>query len=161
MQSVEGPKRRAGARYIVGGEAIFHTGSHTNPHTGSPEFCGELVNVGQRGILVRTNMRAPEGTDFQLSFRVEGYPDAFQARGEVAGYRRDLLAVKFLTEPAGMAQLLQWLSQENIPWTGLDSLESTASGFPLRSSSDKHGVHNAPSATQELEAILPFIEAMG
>jgi hypothetical protein len=147
----EGLRRRAGVRYIVVGEVIFHTGS--------PDSCGELVNIGQRGILVRTNLQAPQGAEFRMGVTVDGYPQPLQARAEVVGSHENLLALKFVTEPAEMTQLLHWLLRENVPWTGLDSQDATPPGLSAAASYDEN--RNSPAANQDLDAILPFIEAMG
>ena len=149
MTAEAGQKRRRSVRYIIGGQVIFHTGS--------PDSCGDLVNLGRHGMLVRTNVQVPEGTEFRIGLTVEGYPTSLQADGRVSGSRQDLLAVRFLREPDGMMHLLQWLSQENVPWTGLDTLHSLS----LVPAKPEQSPLRAQDETHALEAILPFIEAMG
>ena len=146
-------KRRSSVRYIIGGQVIFHTGS--------PDSCGDLVNLGQHGMLVRTHVQVPAGTEFRIGLTVEGYPTSLQGDGRVVGARQDLLAIRFLREPAGLIQLLQWLAQENVPWTGLDTLHSYQVILSLVPATPEQPPSPAQSEHHELEAILPFIEAMG
>ena len=140
-------------RYIIGGQVIFHTGS--------PDSCGDLVNLGQHGMLVRTQVQVPAGTEFRIGLTVEGYPTSLQGDGRVVGARQDLVAIRFLREPAGLIQLLQWLAQENVPWTGLDTLHSDQVILSLVPAAPEQPPSPAQSEHHELEAILPFIEAMG
>jgi len=149
--AMEAPRRRASVRYIVGGEVTLYTGS--------PDSGGQLVNIGRSGMLVRTNTQAAEGSTFQIGFAVDGYPQPFRAEGRIVGSLQDLLAIRFAGEPAEIGPLLEWLSRENIPWTGLDSLDSDAA---LASpNSRRHADAPEPATDQELESILPFLEAMG
>ena len=153
MKPLAVAERRRSVRYIVGGGVVFHTGS--------PESCGEVVNIGRYGMLVRTNVRVSEGTKLQVGFTVEGYPMAVQGTSQIVGANTDLLAMKFLAEPRELPQLLQWLEQENFPWTGLDAPDSDAAvrrqgaavaGPPSSAVQDER---------QELETILPLLDAMG
>ena len=153
MTAAAGPRRRASLRYIIGGQVIFHTGS--------PDSCGDLVNLGQHGMLVRTQVQVPEGTEFRIGLTVEGYPTSLQGEGRVVGARQGLLAIRFLREPDGMILLLQWLSQENVPWTGLDTLHSDQIILSLVPATPEQAPSEAQTEQHELEAILPFIEAMG
>ena len=153
MNPMGGPERRRNVRYIVGGQVILCTGS--------PDSSGNLVNLGQYGILVRTNVRVPAGTQFRIGFTVDGYDTPFRCESQVVGIHSDLLAVKFLGEMAELAPLLQWLDQENVPWTGLETLDGVhAIPAPVTATADLTSpeIEN-PDA--ELEAILPFVEAMG
>ena len=140
-------------RYIIGGQVVFHTGS--------PDSSGDLVNLGRYGMLVRTQVQVPAGTDLRIGLAVEGYPHALQGDGRVVGARQDLLAVKFLRELPGLIQLLGWLSRENVPWTGLDTLQSDQVILSLVPASPEQAPPSAQAERQELEDILPFIEAMG
>ena len=146
-------ERRRSLRYIVGGEVVFHTGS--------PESCGALVNIGRHGMLVRTNVRVPEGTKLQVGFTVGRYPMAFQGPSQVVGANTDLLAVKFLDEPRALPQLLQWLERENLPWTGLDAPDSDAAVRRQQASPAAPASSPIQDERQELEAILPFLDAIG
>ena len=153
MKPVAVAERRRGVRYIVGGEVVFHTGS--------PESCGSLVNIGRHGMLVRTNVRVPEGTKLQVGFTVEGYPTAVQGPTQVVGANTDLLAMQFLDEPRARLQLLQWLEQENFPWTGLDAPDRDAAVRRQRASPAAPASSPIQDERQELEAILPFLDALG
>ena len=153
MTTAAGLKRRARVRYIINGQVIFHTGS--------PDSSGDLVNIGQYGMLVRTHVQVPEGTEFRIGLTVEGYPTPRQCDGRVVGARQDLLAIKFFGEPDGLTQLLQWLSLENVPWTGLDTLDSDQLTLSPAPATPEQSPSRAQTERRELEAILPFIEAMG
>jgi len=153
MTAEAGRKRRASVRYIIGGQVIFHTGS--------PDSCGGLVNIGQYGMLVRTQVQVPEGTEFRIGLTVEGYPNPLQCDGQVVGAKQDLLAVKLLRESEGMIHLLQWLGRENVPWTGLDTLHSEQAILSLVPAPPEQSPSGAQAERNELEALLPFIEAMG
>ena len=152
MTAESGGKRRASVRYIIGGQVTFHTGS--------PDSAGNLVNIGRYGMLVRTHVQVPEGTELPIGLTVEGYPTPLQAHGRVVGARQDLLAIKFLGESDTMAQLLQWLRQENVPWTGLDTIHSDQTVLSLQAAPEPPP-QPVQAEQRELEAILPFIEAMG
>jgi hypothetical protein len=153
MKSTEELRRRTGVRYIVGGEVMFHAGS--------ADSCCQLVNIGRYGMLVRTNVQAPEGSTFEIGFAVDGYPHPFRAEGRIVGSRQDLLAIRFAREPQEIGVLLEWLSRENIPWTGVDSLDVDDAAVTLSNARRGEGTGQAPAADQELESILPFLEAMG
>jgi len=146
-------ERRRSVRYIVEGDVIFHTGS--------PESSGTLVNIGRYGMLVRTNVLVPEGTILRVGFTVDEYPAELQGRSQVVRTSADLLAIQFLGEVRGMPQLLLWLERENVPWAGQDTPE----GCSLLQSPQASEAGPASSALQEereeLEAILPLLDAMG
>lgn len=153
MTPVVSSERRRSARYIVGGQVIFYTGS--------PDFSGVLVNIGRHGMLVRTNVRVPEGTRFQIGFTVSGYPSPLQGHSQVVGGIADLLAMEFFGEPGELSQLLQWLDRENVPWTGLDPPRNAHAVRPLVASKSDPASSETKEINQELEAVLPFLEAMG
>jgi len=147
------PERRRSLRYIVSGQVIFYTGS--------PDSCGDLVNLGEYGVLVRTNVCVPAGTRFRIGITVEGYPVPFQGESQVVGTGSDLLAIKFSGEMAELAQLLQWLDRENVPWTGLDSADNGPGGWAAIPGLMGPGSPEEKATDAELEAVLPFLEAMG
>ena len=153
MKPLAVAERRRSVRYIVGGEVVFHTGS--------PESCGALVNIGRYGMLVRTNVCVSEGTKLQVGFTVEGYPTTVRGLSQVVGAGTDLLAMKFLDEPPELSQLLQWLEQDNFPWTGLDDPESDAAVRHEQASQAAPASAPIQHERQELEAILPFLDAIG
>ena len=146
-------KRRASVRYIIGGQVMFHTGS--------PDSIGELVNIGQRGMLVRTHVEVAEGTEMPIGVTVEGYPAPLLVEGKIVGFSRDLVAVKFLKESPGIVQLLGWLSQENFPWTGLDTLRTNQETLSLIPAKTGQAADKPQEEANELEDILPFLDAMG
>ena len=146
-------RRRASVRYIIGGQVMFHTGS--------PDSSGELVNIGQHGMLVRTHVHVPQGTELPIEIAVEGYPAPLLIEGRVIGSSRDLQAVKFLKKSPGIVQLLGWLSQENIPWTGMDTAELDQETLSLIPAKGVQAPIHPQDEAAELDAILPFIEAMG
>jgi hypothetical protein len=67
---------------------------------------------------MRSDVIHPEASSLSLRCRVEGYPEELSSFGRVVGTQPDLMAIQFLTPPAGMDSLLRWLDQENCPWTG-------------------------------------------
>ena len=153
MDAVAIPKRRRNVRYITGGKVIFHTGS--------ADSYGDLVNLGQYGVLVRTNVRVPAGTQFRIGFTVDGYATPFQCESQVAGIHSGLLAMKFLGAMAELAPLLQWLDRENVPWTGLETPDSVHAIPALVTAPAGLPSSKIENRDAELEAILPFLEAMG
>lgn len=153
MEAAAIPERWRSVRYIVSGQVIFYTGS--------PDSCGDLVNLGQYGMLVRTNVCVPAGTRFRIGITVDGYPVPFQGDSQVVGTGSDLLAMKFLGEMAELAQLLQWLDRENVPWTGLDSADNGSGGWAAIPGLVGPGSPEEKATDPELEAVLPFLEAMG
>ena len=69
--------------------------------------------------------------------------------------------MKFLDEPRERPQLLQWLERENLPWTGLDAPDRDAEVRRQRASVAAPASSPIPEERQELEAILPFLDALG
>jgi hypothetical protein len=147
------PKRRRSVRYITGGQVIFHTGS--------ADSCGDLVNLGQYGMLVRTNVYVPVGTKFWIGVSVDGYPTPVQGESKVVGMNSDLLAIKFLGEMAELARLLQWFERENVPWTGLDSPDSGSGARTATPGLGDLASAEGKATDPELDAVLPFLDAMG
>jgi hypothetical protein len=147
------PKRRRSVRYITGGQVIFHTGS--------ADSCGDLVNLGQYGMLVRTNVYVPVGTKFWIGVSVDGYPTPVQGESKVVGMNSDLLAMKFLGETAELARLLQWFDRENVPWTGLDSPDSGSGARTATPGLGDLASAEGKATDPELDAVLPFLDAMG
>ena len=153
MNPMGGPERRRNVRYIVGGQVIFHTGP--------PDSSGALVNLGQYGMLVRTNVRVPAGTQFRIGVTVDGYATPLRCESQVVGIYSDLLAMKFLGAMAELAPLLQWLDRENVPWTGLETPDSVHAIPALVTATAALTSSEIENPDAELEAILPFVEAMG
>ena len=105
------PLTRCHKRYIVKGSVAFQ-----GP---GGESRGALLNVGQGGILARTNATHEEGATLTLHFHVAGYPETFATRGQVVGTKGTLLAIKFLAEPEGITFLLDWLDLQHYTWSGV------------------------------------------
>ena len=97
-------------RYIVKGSVVLQ-----GPGGGSR---GMLLNIGQGGILVRTDNAQPTGVDITLLFDVTGYPETFGMWGQVVGINGSLLAIKFLDEP-DIGFLLDWLEFQHYAWSGV------------------------------------------
>jgi len=148
------PQRRRSVRFIVSGQVTFHTGS--------ADSSGELVNVGPYGMLVRTNVRFAVRTRVRIGVSVDGYPTPVQGESEIVGNSDDLLAMKFLGEMTELGWLLQWLDQENVPWTGADCPDGgSVSGKASPGLSGPAAPEDGQAADPELDAVLPFLEAMG
>jgi hypothetical protein len=99
-------------RYIVNGSAVLE-----GP---GGESRGLLLNVGQGGILVRTNAAHEEGSNLTLYFHVSGYPETFAGHGQVVGTKGILSAIKFMEEPEGIKFLLAWLGLQHCTWSGVE-----------------------------------------
>ena len=106
------PVTRRSKRYIVKGSAVLQTPSG--------ESAGALLNLGQGGMLVRTDVPYKKGTELALRFHVGGSsPETITALGEVVGAKEDLLAIKFLKKPTGIEFLLDWLDLQHCLWSGI------------------------------------------
>ena len=104
--------RRRYKRYIVTGPlAVQGPGGESR---------GTLLNVGQGGILVRSDTTFKEGADLSLTFQVAGYPETFAVQGRVVGTKADVLAFKFLTEPSGLDMLVRWLDLQHVAWSSVE-----------------------------------------
>ncbi len=100
---VKSEKRRY-MRYAVSGQIEFRTEVD--------EAVGELVHIGRRGMLIRSQFKPPLRTDLSMHFTVQGYGETFRVGGRVVGSEKDMIAIMFPVEPAGMEKLLQWLERE-------------------------------------------------
>ncbi|MCZ6491684.1 MAG: PilZ domain-containing protein [Acidobacteria bacterium] len=96
-------EKRRYRRYVVSGEVKFRTEVD--------EAVGELVHIGRRGILIRSHFIPPLRTNLSIHFTVQRYGETFRVGGRVVGSEKDLIAVNFSVEPAGMEELLQWLDK--------------------------------------------------
>lgn len=96
-------EKRRYKRYVVSGQVEIRTEVD--------EAVGELVHIGRRGILIRSHFIPPLRTDLSIHFTVQRYGETFRAGGRVVGSEKDLIAVSFSVEPAGMEELLQWLDK--------------------------------------------------
>ncbi len=102
-QIVKTDKRRY-RRYAVSGNVQFRTEVDA--------AVGELVHIGRRGMLIRSHFIPPLRTNLSIRFTVHGYGETLSIGGRVVGSEKDMIAVSFSVEPAGMEQLLQWLDKK-------------------------------------------------
>jgi hypothetical protein len=147
-------ERRRGRRYIVKGEVRILSGAEEVP--------GALVNLGQLGMLVRSEVIPPVGTAVTVRFGVSGYPAAFQTEGYAVGSNGDLMAIKFSEEPRGSRELLLWLERENYQWTGPDAPKNAAPMHLLQPGPG--AVSRSPKVRDEQkenEEILSFLDGLG
>ncbi len=100
---VKSEKRRY-MRYAVSGQIEFRTEVD--------EAVGELVHIGRRGMLIRSHFIPPLRTNLSIHFTVQRYGETFRVGGRVVGSEKDMIAVRFSVEPAGMEKLLQWLDKK-------------------------------------------------
>ena len=110
MNPVQFMEWRRYRRYIVSGTVRFTT----NFEAGS----GDLINLGEAGILIRGGLVLPEGTEETFHVVPSRYPVEFEIQGQVVGVKDDLMAIRFLQELQTVAVLIQYLERENCPWTG-------------------------------------------
>jgi len=103
-------ERRRYKRYSVTGQAEWWTDSTKTPT--------ELLDVGNGGVLLRSQVTLAQGTQFGLRFTVDGYPEKFETRGRVVRTQMDIVAVMFLEEPVGLRQMLIWLDEQEQAKTG-------------------------------------------
>ena len=97
-------EKRRYKRYVVSGQVEIRTEVD--------EAVGELVHIGRRGILIRSHFIPPLRTNLSIHFTVQRYGETFRVGGRVVGSEKDLIAVNFSVEPAGMEELLQWLDMK-------------------------------------------------
>ncbi|MCH8267300.1 MAG: PilZ domain-containing protein [Acidobacteria bacterium] len=97
-------EKRRYKRYVVSGQVEIRTEVD--------EAVGELVHIGRRGILIRSHFIPPLRTDLSIHFTVQRYGETFRVGGHVVGSEKDMIAVSFSVEPAGMEELLQWLDKK-------------------------------------------------
>ena len=113
-------ERRLGRRYLTEGHAEFRAGAL--------EATAAVVNIGQLGILVRSDTFPAAGAIVSIHFTVYGYPIQFKAEGLVAWINFNLMAIKFIHEPHGLTTLLEWLRRENCSWAAMESSASSGAG---------------------------------
>ena len=114
-------ERRCYRRYIVRGRVKFRIGS--------AEILGDVVNFGQGGMLIRSGVALPEGSETTIHAKAACYPDAFEVAGEVVGVKNGLMAIKFLKKPNAVDELLLCLAQENYSWTDASAFLETAKSW--------------------------------
>ena len=146
-------ERRRNLRYIIGGRAEFQAG---------PEGAfADLVNVGKYGMLLRSSVMLPEGSELQLLLRVKGYPNEILGQGKVVRANSDLMAVQFCEEPPALPQLLLWLERENVPWVSLDTHANAGWGLEQKTAPPASPSSQSRDEKKELEEIQPFLDSLG
>ncbi|MBI1956023.1 MAG: PilZ domain-containing protein [Acidobacteria bacterium] len=121
MDSNISRERRRYRRYIVQGRVKFRIGS--------AETLGDVVNFGQGGMLIRSGVVLPEGSETTIQVKASCYPDAFEVSGQVVGVKNGRMAIKFLKKPKAVEELLLCLAQENYPWTDASAFLETAKSW--------------------------------
>ena len=145
-------ERRHGRRYLASGHAVFRAGAL--------EATAAVVNIGQLGILIRSETIPSAEANVSIHFTVYGYPIQLKAEGFVAGINFNLIAIKFLHEPSGLTALLEWLRRENCSWVAMESPDScrvghTTQNLPLPALSD-----TTPD-DEEMETIRAHLFGLG
>ena len=97
-------EKRRYKRYRVSGQAEFRFGG--------VRATGELLDIGNGGVLMRSEEIPAQQTSLAFSFAVEGYPKALQAQGRVVYTQLNTLAVMFLGKVEGLEELLRALEQK-------------------------------------------------
>jgi len=105
-------ERRRYRRYIVTGDVQLFQG----------RFIGsaQLVQLGLGGMLLRGGHILPPGANGYARFKAAEYREQIEVHFEVVGQRNALMAVKFLTQPRALAELVQWLAFGGYPVAGLE-----------------------------------------
>ena len=115
-------ERRKHRRFIVSGRVRFVTGFDSG--------LGSLVNLGEGGILIRSRALFLEGTKATFHVCPSGCPIEIEIEGQVVGVKDDLMAVRFLEERLEVSDCVQWLANENCPWTGTVAIETLGTSSP-------------------------------
>ena len=143
-------ERRLHRRYIVLGSAELHTASG--------QLTGELVNISQRGVLVRTSTGLPQESNLTIHLAVPGYPHVVVVSGRVAGAQDGQCAIQFGGDAASLRELLVWLAQENTPWTATyPPGDSESLPSPRATSPDR----TQPISPEELEDLEAYLQELG
>lgn len=99
----EARQKRQHRRYALAGQAVFRTAKAVEARACS-------LNIGIGGILLRSPVIPPEGTELWLHLALEDRPEAFFiTRGRIVRTEPDGLAVIFLEQPAGLESMLRSL----------------------------------------------------
>jgi len=94
-------ERRRYKRYPVSGLVEFMTEAVWSP--------SKLLDIGKEGVLIHSDVAASPGEELTFRFIVSGYQGLFETSGKVVRNQNDVLAFKFLEEPAELKNLLSWL----------------------------------------------------
>ena len=96
-------ERRHYKRYLVSGLVEFMTDDVSSP--------SKLLDIAKGGVLIDSEVVASPGEELAFRFTLSGYQGVFEASGKVVRNQNDVLAFKFLEEPAGLENLLSWLER--------------------------------------------------
>ncbi len=99
-------KSRSHKRCPAAGKAEFWT-AHV-------KATGDLLDVGEEGILIRSEVELNRRRRVTVSFKVLGYPQVFETEGRLERVRLSTLAIMFLDKPAGLDELLRWLESGKV-----------------------------------------------
>lgn len=94
-------ERRQHRRYLISGKAIMDTSLG--------RASGELVDVGQGGLLLFSDVTPPKGTGVAVYFIVQGYPLQVEANGKVVRSEAGTVGINFTDEPPELEEVLLWL----------------------------------------------------
>ena len=90
-------------RYPVSGKILFQMDSR--------EVTGKLVDISSSGALIHSKVKPFEEDEFTALLEVQDYSSVFKVRGMVVRVHSDSWTMIFVEEPAGLAELLQWLDE--------------------------------------------------
>jgi len=94
-------------RYPVSGRMLFQMDSM--------EVTGKLVDISRGGALIRSKVQPFEGEELTALLEVQDYPRVLEIRGMAMRVQSYSWSMMFLEEPAGLAELLQWLERTHGP----------------------------------------------
>jgi hypothetical protein len=99
-------EQRAHKRYTLSGSATMQTAGR--------RIAGKVVNLSSGGLLVKSNMIAPVGTEISMNFSLSVAAGGFEAsvRGIVVWIRLGMVGIQFLEGPPGLAELLMGLEKQ-------------------------------------------------
>jgi hypothetical protein len=124
-------ERRRYRRYIVSGDVKIYAGSGKAAYQGS----AKLVQFALGGMLMRGGLVLAARKRATARVDVQGYPYAIEVPFEVVGERNALMAVRFLSQPVGLTDLVEWLAYGDFPIAPvLDLQENLSSTQALRCS---------------------------
>ena len=96
-------ERRRYKRYPAAGQAEFSTASM--------KATGELLDIAEGGVLIRSLVKPSDGIGATVRFAVSDYPRVFVADGQVVRVQMSTLVIKFFGKPPELDELLQWLER--------------------------------------------------
>ena len=96
-------EKRSYKRYPVSGKILFQTQSM--------EASGELIDIGNWGAQIRSEVKPLEGEELVVQFAVQDYPEVFKVKGMVVRIQPNSWAMMFLQETVKLVTLLQFLDK--------------------------------------------------